>query len=424
MLFRSWAVPQAGKPAFAVAALGRPALADAVRAIRRSLEISPRTIGEIPAFDIARAQDLYRTLLAPVEGGWQGSSALIVVAQGPLAQLPLTLLPTAAVDLKGFQEHRGGYFGGYREVPWLIRRVAVTALPSVASLVNLRTLPPGDPRRKPFVGFGDPFFNPEQFAQASIPRTGIAQRPKPMELASLETPVAVRGVRIAGKESLDSDRIRISRLESLARLPDTAEEIAEIAKVLGAKGEGDVFYGREASELRVKAMDLSDRKVIAFATHALVPRDLDGLEQPALALASPSVTGEAGDGLLTMEEILQLKLNADWVVLSGCNTGAASGGGAEAVSGLGGAFFYAGARALLVSMWPLETVSGRRLVTGIFTAQKEGGLIRAQAVRQSMLALIDEGTLVEGASGKVAARLAHPFFWAPFVMVGDPGAGP
>lgn len=420
-----WAIPQAGKSAFAISALGRQALADAVHKVRRSLEIHPRTVGEIPAFDIAGAHALYRTLLAPVAVGWQEASSLIVVAQGPLAQLPLALLPTTAADLKDFQEHRGGYFGGYRVIPWLIRRVAVTALPSVASLVNLRALPPGDPRRKPFVGFGDPFFSQEQYAQAGgMGRAGIGERQRPLELASLSTPMAVRGIRISGKESLDSERIRTSRLESLDRLPDTAEEIDGIARVLGADRGADVFYGREASEQRVKTMNLSDRKVIAFATHALVPRDLDGLEQPAIALASPTVTGEEGDGLLTMEEILGLKLNADWVVLSGCNTGAASGSGAEAVSGLGGAFFYAGARALLVSMWPVETTSGRRLITGIFTAQKEGGLTRAQAVQQSMLELIDRGELIAAASGKVAASLAHPFFWAPFVMVGDPGAGP
>ena len=76
-----------------------------------------------------------------------------------------------------------------------------------------------------------------------------------------------------------------------------------------------------------------------------MPYDLDGLDQPAIALSAPSVTGDEDDGLLTMAEILDLKLNADWVVLSACNTGAAAGKGAEAISGLGRAFFYAGTRA-------------------------------------------------------------------------------
>ena len=102
----------------------------------------------------------------------------------------------------------------------------------------------------------------------------------------------------------------------------------------------------------------------------LRPGDLDGLDQPALALSSPSISGDKEDGLLTMGEILRLKLNADWVVLSACNTGAAEGKGAEAVSGLGRAFFYAGTRAILVSMWPVEITSARKLTVRLFQHQK------------------------------------------------------
>ena len=103
--------------------------------------------------------------------------------------------------------------------------------------------------------------------------------------------------------------------------------------------------GKDANEEAVKTMDLSGFKVMAFATHGLVPGELNGLTQPALALSAPAVAGVGGDGLLTMEEILTLKLDADWVVLSACNTGAGAGAGAEAASGLGRAFFYAGTRA-------------------------------------------------------------------------------
>src|SRR6185295_2886381 len=118
------------------------------------------------------------------------------------------------------------------------------------------------------------------------------------------------------------------------------------------------------------------------ATHGLVPGDLNGLTQPALALSSPDVVGGTDDGLLTMEEILALKLDADWVVLSACNTAAGEGAGAEAVSGLGRAFFYAGARALLVTYWPVETTSARGLSTTLFKRQSESReLSRAGALR-------------------------------------------
>ena len=114
-----------------------------------------------------------------------------------------------------------------------------------------------------------------------------------------------------------------------------------------------------------------------------------------------------------MGEILGLKLDADWVVLSACNTGSGEGAGAEAVSGLGRAFFYAGTRALLVSNWPVETTSARELTSELFERQAANdNLSRAEALRQSMLQL---------ASNKSKPFYAHPLFWAPFVVVGEGG---
>jgi CHAT domain-containing protein len=121
-----------------------------------------------------------------------------------------------------------------------------------------------------------------------------------------------------------------------------------------------------------------------------------------------------------MGEIMRLKLNSDWVVLSACNTGAAHGAGAEAVSGLGRAFFYAGTRAILVSMWPVETTSAKKLTTGLFRYQKENKtLSRARALRKSIIGLIDSPGIKDNATGKIIASYAHPIFWAPFTIVGD-----
>ncbi len=89
---------------------------------------------------------------------------------------------------------------------------------------------------------------------------------------------------------------------------------------MGADLTRDVFLGVQANEQVVKAVNLAGYRVVAFATHGLLPGDLDGLTQPALALSAPAVAKVEGDGLLTMEKILTLRLNADWVVLSACNT--------------------------------------------------------------------------------------------------------
>ena len=181
-----------------------------------------------------------------------------------------------------------------------------------------------------------------------------------------------------------------------------------------------MFLGAQANEDTVKRISLRDYRVIAFATHGLLPGDLDGLLQPALALSAPTVAGIDGDGLLTMEEILALELDADWVVLSACNTAAGYGAGAEAVSGLGQAFFYAGARALLVSHWPVEVTSSKELTTTMFgqfvTAPR---LSRAEALRLATLTLLEDRGFADPKTGRMVFSYAHPLFWAPFALVGD-----
>ena len=213
-----------------------------------------------------------------------------------------------------------------------------------------------------------------------------------------------------------------AELSMLPRLPDTVEEVRSIAIALRADPAKDIFLGAQASEKNATSGALGNRRIIIFATHGLVPGDLNGLTQPALALSNPAVAGGGGDGLLTVAKILALKLDADWVVLSACTTAAGQGGGAEAVSGLGRAFFYAGTRALLVSNWPVETVSARTLTTDLFRREAENpALPRGEALRQAELALIDGPGAIDPATKVPLFSYAHPIFWAPFTLVGDGG---
>jgi len=408
-----WAVSREGKGLFASSDLGREDLKKAVPTLRKALDPRPQTLADIPAYDVRLAHALFRELLKPVEAGWKEARDLLIAAPGCLGQIPFAVLPTAPSVL--FRDTDLA-FAEYRSVPWLIRKVSITRLPSVSSLISLRTPRKDNPSRKAFAGFGDPLFQPEPQGE-----TRQGKPDEPTRLASRGVPIRVRGVRVTGAGSLDKGKLLSCQLSRLHRLPDTSEEIRSIARALGSNPEKDAFMGREASESRIKRMVLSDRKVVAFATHALVPGDLDGLIQPAIALSSPAVTGEEGeDGLLKMGEIMRLNLDADWVVLSACNTAAADGKGVEAVSGLGRAFFYAGSRALLASMWPVETSSARKLTTGLFRFQHEDPtLSRARALRKSMLNLLDEQVLEDGATGEAVASYAHPLFWAPFMVMGD-----
>ena len=402
-----WAVPKDGPVAFASAALSAADIDKKVEKLRGALEPRAATIGDIPPFDLALAHELYALLLKPVEQGWRPARNLIVVTNGAFGLLPLSLLPTAPVEIKADAEPM---FSAYRNVPWLVRTHAVTMVPSAAALRTLRRLPAASAKRETVIGFGDPLFNAQQVVEA---------------LQDQETaPVAeagTRGLPFRRRSTPQTRGIDNADLGLLPRLPDTAEELKSIALALDADPTKVVRLGRQATEETVKSSNLSKYRIIVFATHGLVPGDLSGLTQPALALSAPSVTGTAGDGLLTMEEILSLKLDADWVVLSACNTGAAAGAGAEAASGLGRAFFYAGTRAILVTNWSVHSASARELVSDLFRRHaSDAGLTRGEALRQAMNAMIDGPGLVD-ADGKTMFTYAHPLFWAPYSIIGDGG---
>ena len=140
------------------------------------------------------------------------------------------------------------------------------------------------------------------------------------------------------------------------QLAETVDELREVGASVHADP-GDIILGADATEARVKREQLDQYRIVYFATHGLLASDVADFTklnpEPALVLSLPEHPTEFDDGLLTASEVAELKLNADWVVLSACNTGAGDKPDAEAFSGLARAFFYAGARSLLVSHWPV-----------------------------------------------------------------------
>ena len=408
-----WAVPKTGAVAFAEIKATSGEIESKVRKLREALEPQAAMISDIPPFDLKLGYELYSLLLKPVEPGWKSSKSLIVVTNGALGLLPLSLLPTAPAES---DPNDDPLFSSYRAVPWLARNYAVTMVPSAAALRTLRQLPPGKPGRGELIAFGDPLFSAEQAAEAEKAATPET----PIKVADAGA-ITTRGMPLKRRSSPKLEGVNSAELAMLPRLPDTADELKSIAIALQADPSKVLKLGKDANEDAVKTMDLSGFKVLAFATHGLVPGELNGLTQPALALSAPAVAGVGGDGLLTMEEILALKLDADWVVLSACNTGAGSGAGAEAASGLGRAFFYAGTRAILVTNWSVHSQSARELVADLFKRQADDPkLTRGEALRRAMMALAD-GPGYIGADGKTEFAYAHPLFWAPYSIIGDGG---
>lgn len=361
--------------------IGTKDLVNSVAQIRTSLDpIGVTRLIDIPRFDFETAFSLYRRVFAPTEPYLKGVKHIIQVPDGALQSLPLGVLLTAAPPV------RLDDFKRYSEVNWLAKKFAVTVLPSITSLRALRRFARKTKSSVPFIGFGDPLLNGHPDTKRSISLTSLFDS---------------RGI------------ANVQAVRQLPALPETAKELLQIAQSLGV-GQRSLFLRERATESQVRTLDLTDYRIIAFATHGLIAGDLAGLAEPALVLTPPAKGSEGDDGLLTASEITRLKLDADWVVLSACNTAAPDGTpGAQGLSGLARAFFYAGARALLVSHWPVVSDAAVELTTRTFAVfSKDKSIGRSEALRRSMLVLM---------SNQEKPHYAHPIFWAPFAVVGEGG---
>ena len=346
-----------------------------VKLLRQSL-----TFDVDKQFDASLAHTIYQETIGSFADKLQGKKRLSIVTNGALTSLPLQLLITHDPSGKSL-----------KDMDWLVRSYVITNLPSIASLKTMRfSTPSRSAAGNPMIAFADPIFSKEEKAQVAVLRSVI-------------------NFYEGGKPDL------VSLAKFLPQLPDTANEVRAIADVLAAD-KNDIKLGVFASETAVKQTKLDDYRIVYFATHGLVAGEVEKFAkvkaEPALALTIPDKPTELDDGLLTASEVAQLKLNADWVVLSACNTAAEGKPGAEALSGLARAFFYAGARSLVVSHWEVDSEATVQLMTGTFQASsRDPKLSHAEALRESMLAMIDSAKSDDD---------AHPRIWAPFVVVGEP----
>jgi CHAT domain-containing protein len=365
-----------------------------------------------PPFDLSRAHELYQALLAPFDDAIKGKH-LMVVPSGALTSLPFHVLVIEKPDpaLTGM--------AAYRQAAWLALRQPVTVLPSVASLQALRRLGPSK-AAEPYIGFGNPLL---QGASGNDRRAWDKQR-----CSQQPAPTRVTRKRDSGRGGVALNAISLETLRTREPLPETADEICAIAEALGvvANESDTVWLGERATERNLKVLSregkLARYKVVHFATHGLLSGEsaaiLKARAEPALMLSPPQDGATAAEleddnGLLTASEVAQLELDADWVVLSACNTAAGEKGNAEPLSGLARAFFYANARALLVSHWAVNSDAAAKLTTRTFAelkANPSNG--RAEALRRAMAALIKNGQPFE----------AHPAMWASFALVGDGGS--
>lgn len=361
--------------------IGRKNLNATIQHLRASLTLDEPLLPQkgLPLFDLATAFGLYQSLFAPAESALVGVKHIMVVADGSMQSLPLHVLLKSTPP-----ENAPGQHGNYAQADWLARHYAFSYLPAVHSLAYLRGNPKvleGSKSAAPFIGFGDP-------------------------------------VLMGGNPS--------ALIRDLERLPETADELNAIAQFLGADLKTAVYLRESATESQVKRLSASGQlrqhRVVSFASHALMPPQ----GEPGLVLTPPATIRNGDDGYLSASEAAALSLDADWVLLSACDTATQQAQTNEGLSQLAKSFFVAGTRSVLASHWPVASKAAQQLTTGMFSALRDQpNLRRAEALQHSMLALLNQPNECE-----LLCKLGviennpptHPLYWAPFVILGEGGS--
>jgi CHAT domain-containing protein/tetratricopeptide (TPR) repeat protein len=356
-------------------------------------------------FDHTRAHKLYSALFGEVHDLIKGKH-LLIVPSGALTQLPFQVLVT-----------RTPASGNHRAAAWLAREHAITVLPAVSSLKALRRVGRPSAAQRPMIGFGNPLLDGPDARYA-----GLAKLARTKQRCAERSPqrVAARSNHRAGPSQVEKrgGLANVSVIKRQVPLPETADELCAVAQDVKAEAARDILLGMKATEREIKRLsasgELAKYHMVHFATHGVLSGQLDGTHEPGLILTPPDTATEEDDGYLSASEIASLKLDADWVILSACNTAAGAATSAEALSGLARAFIYSQARALLVSHWEVYSDATVKLITAaVREMARDRKVGRAEALQRSMLALIDKG----------APHEAHPAYWAPFVVVGEGGPG-
>ena len=343
-----------------------------VKAIRAPFDATqvPTSVGKWAGFNVDAAVWLYKS--------WVG------VASTSLAQVQMVhLAPSGALASVPWSATLVQKPVSVESAHWFVQDKALAITPGASSVVLSRTLKT-QKASQPFMAFAAP-----QFSATVASAATIAMPTRNLWVSKAEP-------------SFDYSQV--------PALPDTLDEARATATALGADPVKDVVSGATATRSRVLAEKLDDKRMVEFATHGLLPWAVPRLNKPALAMAYEGRGLE--DSLLTTDDIIGLKLRADWILLSACNTGLVESGAGDTISGMSRAFFAAGGKSVLATQWAVESESAMKLVVNTMQVYGADGLAgKAQSLATAQRHM---------ASGKSGDLYRHPYFWAPYFVMGEP----
>ncbi|MBU7439683.1 CHAT domain-containing protein [Paraburkholderia fungorum] len=351
----------------------RTELARQVKALRAGFDagVPPQHAGDLAGFDLGAAASLYQALIAPLHDDIHAATTVYIATSGVLASIPFDVLTTRTAS-------------SLADASWWIDTATPVRVPSASALALTRGHPAAH-ANEPLIAFADPSFDGHDSEAVGTPAGSVVARAFPVDTDA---------------PAFDYHRVM--------PLPETMAEAHSIATALGASDQS-VLRGTRASRSEAMKADLSNDRVVLFATHGIVAGEVPGWRKAGLAMAYEG--SGLTDSILTADDIVTLRLNADWVVLSACNTGFVTGTAGDAISELSRAFFAAGARSMLVTQWAVESRSATEITTGVFrTYAGDPSLSKADALARAERDM---------AAGKDGALYRHPYFWGAYVLSGD-----
>ena len=375
--------------------LGRAAIDNYVNSIRASLE-------RADSFNFTSASQLYNAIF-----GWSGQylngvDSIVVAASGSLAGLPFGLF---------ISDHSPNTVGAdFAKVPWLIKRFAVAQAPSLfawAATAKTRARSRGTG----LAAWADPDFSGLGQSEAALSRAAASDE---RGIRLLEPDTENNGLlsKLLNKP-IPKAALDLNSLSKLRRLHGTRREVDSISSLLGDSVKKDLLFGMAATRSSVlrhsESGALGERNIVVFATHGLAPADVVGLYQPSLVFAKEGASPQ--QQLLKLEDVLGLRLNADWVILSACNTGSADKQGGDPLSGLARGFLFAGARGMLITHWNVSDNSAAHITSAsIARFAQQKGMSRSKALQRTAI------DMIEGNAG--GGKWTHPYHWAAYTFVG------
>ncbi|HST50806.1 MAG TPA: CHAT domain-containing protein [Pyrinomonadaceae bacterium] len=361
---------------------------------QRGLTLGGNTAGS-PAAVTAFAQvsnALYKSCVEPAAPLFK-DDRLLVVADGALSYIPfhalVTAAPAAAAD--------------FSTLPYLLKTNDSLFAPSASVVAAIRQQRAASTQGNGMLVVADPVFDSSD-ARARGAKTAAAQASDGNAARGLSFDSALADVSDSepGKASTGAGPQR----GVLVRLSGTRTEAQQIARLANTSGQkADVWLDLDANESNVEDRDLRQYRVLHFATHGLL-----NTERPQFTGVVLSLVGNkpGTDGFLRTDEVFNLRLGSPLVMLSACETGLGKEKRGEGVMGLARAFMYAGAPTVGVSLWSVADKSTADLMTDFYKNLLAGpGKSPTAAMRTARLDMIN---------GK---RYSAPFYWAPFVLVGD-----